>query len=73
MSNLIVTTPFLRFHLKLYLKTRLDASELTFEFESRDIYEAADKVVAVGLALDKCPSIVTWRILTCSQVIEEAV
>ena len=64
----IVTTPSLRFHLTLFVRTQLEEAELSFDFEAEDNHAAGDKVVAIADRLDKCSGVLDWQILSVVQI-----
>src|SRR5262245_11377278 len=64
----IVTTPSLRFHLTLFVRTQLEEVELSFDFEAEDNYAAGDKVLAIADRLDACPGVLDWQILSIVRI-----
>ena len=64
----IVTTPTLKFHLTLFVRTYGEEAELSFEFEAEDLYAAGDKVLEVSRRISECPGVLYWKILSVVQV-----
>ena len=64
----IVTTPTLKFHLTLFVRTYCNEEELSFDFEAEDLYAAGDKVLEISRRMSECPGVMYWKILSVVQV-----
>ena len=64
----IVTTPSLRFHLTLFVRTQLEEAEMSFDFEAEDMHAAGDKILEVSRRISECPGVLYWKILSVVQI-----